>query len=209
MKIIVPRVPLEILMFICSYSISLCYKIVLVCSAIFLHGPSITKKITIFFFLILVRTTTKSIQFINKPVFLFSFLPCCCFAFIIKQQQQKNLHFIYDLSMLCLGLAFRRIRPLMVRVVLARYPSFVCLPLFSVIFVLTILICRAAAVSKSTMLPAFGFPKQNSNRKLIGCPFPHREYQVASVNTAWWLRVKAFSNAKHITFVQHISQRSV
>jgi hypothetical protein len=55
----------------------------------------------IFYFLfILVRTTTKSIQFINKPVFLFSFFPCCCFAFISKQQQQKNRHFIYDLSMI-------------------------------------------------------------------------------------------------------------
>jgi hypothetical protein len=49
-------------------------------------------------------TTTKSIQFINKPVFLFSFFPCCCFDFISKQQQQKNRHFIYDLSMLWLGI---------------------------------------------------------------------------------------------------------
>jgi hypothetical protein len=28
------------------------------------------------------------------------------FAFISKQQQQKNRHFIYDISMLCLGLEF-------------------------------------------------------------------------------------------------------
>jgi hypothetical protein len=61
------------------------------------------KKWRFYFLFILVRTTTKSIQFINKPVFLFSFFPCCCFAFISKQQQQKNRHFIYDLIILWLG----------------------------------------------------------------------------------------------------------
>jgi hypothetical protein len=55
------------------------------------------KKWWFYFLFVLVRTTTKSIQFINKPVFLFSFFPCCYFAFISKQQQQKNRHFIYDL----------------------------------------------------------------------------------------------------------------
>jgi hypothetical protein len=50
------------------------------------------------------RTATKSIQFIHKPVFLFRFLPCCCFAFISKAATTKNRHFIYNLSMLCLGL---------------------------------------------------------------------------------------------------------
>jgi hypothetical protein len=63
------------------------------------------KKYDLFFLFILVRTTTKSIQFIKKPVFLFSFFLCCCFAFISRQQQQKNLHFIYDISMLRLGLS--------------------------------------------------------------------------------------------------------
>jgi hypothetical protein len=64
----------------------------------------IKKKLRFYFLFILVRTTTKSMQFINKPVFLFLFFPCCCFAFISKQQQQKNRHFIYDLSMLWLCL---------------------------------------------------------------------------------------------------------
>jgi hypothetical protein len=67
------------------------------------------KKLRFYFLFILVRTTqlrtaTKSIQFINKPVFLLSFFPYCCFAFISKQQQQNNRHFIYYLRMLCLGL---------------------------------------------------------------------------------------------------------
>jgi hypothetical protein len=52
----------------------------------------------------LVSTTTKSIQFIKKPVFLFWFFPCCCFGFISKAATTKNRQFIYDLSMLCLGL---------------------------------------------------------------------------------------------------------
>jgi hypothetical protein len=68
------------------------------------QSPSIKKKLRFYYLFILVRTTTKSIQFINKPVFLISFFPCCCFAFISKQQHQKNRHFIYDLSMLWLGL---------------------------------------------------------------------------------------------------------
>jgi ABC-type microcin C transport system permease subunit YejE len=54
-----------------------------------------TKKITFYFLFILVRTTSKSIQFINKPVFLFWFFPCCCFAFISKAATAKNHHFIY------------------------------------------------------------------------------------------------------------------
>jgi hypothetical protein len=69
------------------------------------QGPSITKKMTCLFWY---ASYAKSIQFINKPVFLFSFFPCCCFAFISKQQQQKNHHFIYDLSMLYLGLGVYR-----------------------------------------------------------------------------------------------------
>jgi hypothetical protein len=46
-----------------------------------IQGPSIRKKNDDF---ILERTTTKSIQFIYKPVFLFRFFPCCCFASIRK-----------------------------------------------------------------------------------------------------------------------------
>jgi hypothetical protein len=53
---------------------------------------------------ILVHTTTKSIQFINEPVFLFWFVSYSCFGFISKAATTKNRQFIYDLSMLCLGL---------------------------------------------------------------------------------------------------------
>jgi hypothetical protein len=42
--------------------------------------------------------------FTNKPVFLFCFFPCCCFALISKAATTKNRQFIYDYSMLCLGL---------------------------------------------------------------------------------------------------------
>jgi hypothetical protein len=62
------------------------------------------KKRRFYFLFILVRTTTKSIQFMNKPVFLFWFFPCCCFAFISKAATTKNRQFIYDLSMLWWGL---------------------------------------------------------------------------------------------------------
>jgi hypothetical protein len=62
------------------------------------------KNDDIFILFILVRTTTKSIQFINKPVFLLSFFPCWYFAFISKGATTKKRQFIYDLSMLCLGL---------------------------------------------------------------------------------------------------------
>jgi hypothetical protein len=71
------------------------------------QSPSIHKKMTFYFLFVLVRTITKSIQFINKPVFLFWFFSCCCFgcfAFISKQATTKNRYFIYELSMLCLGL---------------------------------------------------------------------------------------------------------
>jgi hypothetical protein len=66
-----------------------------------------TKKKLRFFLFILVRTTTKSIQIISKPVmFLFWFFSCCCFGFINKAATTKNCQFIYDLSLLCLGLEF-------------------------------------------------------------------------------------------------------
>jgi hypothetical protein len=45
------------------------------------------KKMTIFFLFILVRTTTKSIQFINKPVFFVLVL-------LAKQQQQESSIYI-------------------------------------------------------------------------------------------------------------------
>jgi hypothetical protein len=62
-------------------------------------------KLRLYFLFILELTTTKSIQFINKPVFLFKFFPCCCFGLISKAATTKPRQFIYDLSMLCLGLA--------------------------------------------------------------------------------------------------------
>jgi hypothetical protein len=55
---------------------------------------------------ILVLTTTKSIQFINKPVFLFWYFACCCFGFISKAATTKivslkkskiNIRFQYDM----------------------------------------------------------------------------------------------------------------
>jgi hypothetical protein len=52
---------------------------------------------------ILVRTTTKFIQLINKPGFLLGFFPFCCFGFISKAATTNNRQFKYDLSMLCLG----------------------------------------------------------------------------------------------------------
>jgi hypothetical protein len=58
---------------------------------------------TLLFLFVLVRTTTKSIQFINKPVFLLSFFHCWYFAFISEAATTKKRQFIYDLSMLCLG----------------------------------------------------------------------------------------------------------
>jgi hypothetical protein len=57
-----------------------------------MQGPSIRK-----------RTSTKSIEIINKPVFLFWFFRCCCFGFISKAATTKNRQFIFDLSLLCLG----------------------------------------------------------------------------------------------------------
>jgi hypothetical protein len=53
------------------------------------------KKLRFYFLFILVRTTTKSLQFINKPIFWFF----TCFGFVLvllaKQQQQKvNLYTI-------------------------------------------------------------------------------------------------------------------
>jgi hypothetical protein len=62
------------------------------------------KKLRFYFLFILVITTTNSIEFINKPVFLFWFFPCCCFGFTSKAATTKDRQFIYDLSMLCLGL---------------------------------------------------------------------------------------------------------
>jgi hypothetical protein len=63
-----------------------------------------TKKNDDFIFMfILVRTTTKSIQFIKKSVFLF-FFSCCCFGFFGKAATIKNRQLIFDLSMLSLGL---------------------------------------------------------------------------------------------------------
>jgi hypothetical protein len=50
---------------------------------------------TILFF-VYFGTHNNKIDTIYKQtrVFVYSFFPCCCFAFISKQQQQKNLHFI-------------------------------------------------------------------------------------------------------------------
>jgi hypothetical protein len=53
------------------------------------------QKWRFYFMLSLVRTTTKSIQFISKPVFSFWFFPCCCFGFICKAATTKNRQFIY------------------------------------------------------------------------------------------------------------------
>jgi hypothetical protein len=64
------------------------------------------KKWRFYFLFILERTTKKSILFMNNPVFLFWFFPCCCFGFIGKAATTKNRQFIYDLSMLCLGLGY-------------------------------------------------------------------------------------------------------
>jgi hypothetical protein len=72
--------------------------------------PKHTKKRRYYIFFILVRTTTKSIQFIYKPVFLFWFFPCCCFGFISKAATTKNCQFIYNLSMLSLGLEVTTLR---------------------------------------------------------------------------------------------------
>jgi hypothetical protein len=73
----------------------------------FIPRPKHNKKKWRFYFLfILVRTTTKSIQFINKPVFLFSFFRVVVLLLLANSNNYKNRHFIYDLSMLwlCLGL---------------------------------------------------------------------------------------------------------
>jgi hypothetical protein len=61
------------------------------------QGPSITKKNDDFFFVYFGTHNNK----IHTIFFIFSMF---CFAFISKQQQQKNCHFIYDLSMLWLGI---------------------------------------------------------------------------------------------------------
>jgi hypothetical protein len=63
-----------------------------------IQGPSIRKKNDDFIFcFLLVRTTTKSIQFINKPVFLFWFFPCCVFGFISKAATTKIVN-LYTIS---------------------------------------------------------------------------------------------------------------
>jgi hypothetical protein len=64
--------------------------------------PKYTKKTTIWYLVILVRTTKKSIQSINKPVFLFWFFSCCCFGFISKAATTKNRQFVSDFSMICM-----------------------------------------------------------------------------------------------------------
>jgi hypothetical protein len=46
---------------------------------------------------ILVRTTTKSIQFINKPVFMFRFFHVVVLVLLAKQQQRKIVNF-YTIS---------------------------------------------------------------------------------------------------------------
>jgi hypothetical protein len=70
------------------------------------------KKMTILFF-VYFGTYNNKIHTIYKQtsvfvlvfsMFLFWFFPCCCFGFISKAATTKNLQFIYDLSMLCLGL---------------------------------------------------------------------------------------------------------
>jgi membrane-associated HD superfamily phosphohydrolase len=43
-------------------------------------------------FAFLVRTTTKSIQFINRPVFLFLFFHVVVLLLLTKQQQQKIIN---------------------------------------------------------------------------------------------------------------------
>jgi hypothetical protein len=64
---------------------------------VFRSRPKHTKKKWRFY-------NIKFIKWINKPVFLFWFFPCCCFGFISKAATTKNRQFMYDLSMLCLGL---------------------------------------------------------------------------------------------------------
>jgi hypothetical protein len=55
------------------------------------------KKWRYYFLFILVRTTTKSIQFTNKPVFLLLFFPCWYFAFISKAATIKIVN-LYTIS---------------------------------------------------------------------------------------------------------------
>jgi hypothetical protein len=70
----------------------------------FFQGLKHTKKKLRFYSLfILERPTTKSIQFINKPVFLFWFFHVVVLVLPAKQQQQKSSIYIFDI---CLGLAF-------------------------------------------------------------------------------------------------------
>jgi hypothetical protein len=71
------------------------------------QGPSIRKMNYYFIFikfLFWYTTQTKSIQFINKPLFLFWLFPCYCFGFISKAATTKNRQFIYDLSLLWFNL---------------------------------------------------------------------------------------------------------
>jgi hypothetical protein len=74
---------------------------------LFLHqGPSIRKKNDLIFCLLLLCTTTKPKQIINKPVHCSVFVlvfPCCCFDFIRKIATTKSWKFTYDISMLMLG----------------------------------------------------------------------------------------------------------
>jgi hypothetical protein len=65
------------------------------------------KKMTILFFVYFGTHNNKTIQFINKPVFLFSFFPCFCFAFISKQQQQQKSS-LYTISV-CYGWALQKL----------------------------------------------------------------------------------------------------
>jgi hypothetical protein len=62
------------------------------------------KKMTILFF-VYFGTHNNKIHTIYKQASVFVLIfPCCCFGFISKAATTKNRQFIYDLSMLCLGL---------------------------------------------------------------------------------------------------------
>jgi hypothetical protein len=67
-------------------------------------SPKHNKKKDDFFFVYFGPHNNKSIQFINKPVFLFHFFHVDFLLLLANSNNNKNRHFIYVLSMLCLGL---------------------------------------------------------------------------------------------------------
>jgi hypothetical protein len=67
------------------------------------QGPKHTKKNDDFIFCLFWYAQQQNLYNLYKPVFLFSFFPCCCFGFISKVATTNNRQFIYDLSMLMRG----------------------------------------------------------------------------------------------------------